>query len=307
MIARSRYLGQLPPEAARLNGIQFVNNDIRLSVSFKGHRKRRKLEMLLGPSAVLCLIDLWISTAPNHPKGNLSGLDDIDIALEAGWQGNPCDFVNALISCGFLDGESGLYALHDWMDHQSYVVHAPERSAQARRAAEAKWSKMRGACSEHAGSTQGAMLNAKTSNAPSPDPIPSPDPLPDPSPIPSQQKKTSLPGKPDDGDKKLRQILEYLNLKTGKGFRAVDTNLRLIRARLREGITESELMAIVDRKCAEWIGTKREPYLRPSTLFGAEKCNQYVGELTRPSEAEESERKLKEWLGDDSAIEGEVL
>lgn len=175
-----------------------MNNDIRLSVSFKGHRKRRKLEMLLGPSAVLCLIDLWISTAQNHPKGNLSGLDDIDISLEAGWQGNPGDFVNALISCGFLDGESGFYALHDWMDHQSYVVHAPERSAQARKAAEAKWSKMRGACSKHADSMRGAMLNTQNSNAPSPDPIPSPDPLPDPPPAPSQQKKTPLSGKPDD-------------------------------------------------------------------------------------------------------------
>lgn len=132
--------------------------------------------------------------------------------------------------------------------------------------------------------------------------------IPD-SPISDSQilEENTMSDKSDDLAKNARKVLEYLNNKTGKGFRFVDTNLKLIRARINEGISVADLIAIIDRKYLEWNGTKWEKYLRPATLFNNEKCNQYAGELTLPSNQEESERKLREWLGDDDAIEGEVL
>lgn len=117
-----------------------MNTDIRIAVSFRGHRKRRKLKMLLGPGATDYLLDLWIATAMNHPDGVLAGMDHMDIALEAGWEDNPDRFVSALVDCGFLETtEEGVYCLHDWVDHQPYVRGAPVRAERARKGALAKW------------------------------------------------------------------------------------------------------------------------------------------------------------------------
>ena len=79
-----------------------MNSDIRLAVSFRGHRKRKRLRLLLGAGSTDCLIDLWIATAMTHPSGILQGMDEIDIALEAGWEGDPQKFAAALVECGFL-------------------------------------------------------------------------------------------------------------------------------------------------------------------------------------------------------------
>lgn len=119
-----------------------TNTDIRIAVSFKGHRKRRKLRMLLGSGSTDYLIDLWINTATNHPDGVLVGMSSLDVALEAGWEDDPEKFVGAMIESGFLDqDEDGTFRLHDWEDHQPFVIEAPKRSQQAKKAAEARWSK----------------------------------------------------------------------------------------------------------------------------------------------------------------------
>lgn len=77
-----------------------------------------------------------------------------------------------------------------------------------------------------------------------------------------------------------RSIIDYLNAKAGKSFRHVQANVRLITARLSEGHTREDIEAVIDRKCAEWPeGDRMHEYLRPATLFGAEKFNQYVGEI----------------------------
>lgn len=49
-----------------------MNTDIRLAVPFRGHRKRKRLRLLLGPGSTDYLLDLWIATAMNHPDGILT-------------------------------------------------------------------------------------------------------------------------------------------------------------------------------------------------------------------------------------------
>lgn len=76
-------------------------------------------------------------------------------------------------------------------------------------------------------------------------------------------------------------ILAYLNEKAGSRFQPVKANIDRIKARLREYDAET-LRGVVDRKCAQWrTDEKMCQYLRPATLFGAEKCAQYVGETAR--------------------------
>lgn len=150
-----------------------MNSDIRLAVSFRGHRKRKRLRLLLGPGSTDYLIDLWIATAMNHPNGVLQGMDETDIALEAGWEGEDAHkLISALVECGFLEkGENGVYSLHDWEDHQAYVIHTERRKAQARNAAAARWKPreeeetMLGECCQHTDSNPPSLLSSSLHNS----------------------------------------------------------------------------------------------------------------------------------------------
>lgn len=138
-----------------------------------------------------------------------------------------------------------------------------------------------------------------------------PDPTrPDPTkPDPDQTKdptEDNLPSKLDDAG----EILDYLNHKTGKSFKHVTTNIDLIKARIKEGHSAHDIMAVIDRKCSEWPpGNEFHKYLRPETLFGARKFNGYVGEIGIETPEQKRERELEEWIGGTGgdAIEGEVV
>lgn len=66
-----------------------------------------------------------------------------------------------------------------------------------------------------------------------------------------------------------KEVLEYLNEKAGKRYKAVDRNLKHIKARLREGFTVDDCKSVIDKKCAEWAKNERmNQYLRCETLFG---------------------------------------
>lgn len=137
-----------------------MNKDFRVSVGFMAHPKTHKLRRKAGDIAVLNLLQLWSFVAMNRPDGNLSGLDVDDIEIAAGWAGEPGAFVDTLSALGFLDGEPGAFRVHDWMDHNDYAAKAEERSAKAKKGAEAKWAKAR-----ESKPLAGSMLGDATSNA----------------------------------------------------------------------------------------------------------------------------------------------
>lgn len=88
--------------------------------------------------------------------------------------------------------------------------------------------------------------------------------------------------KSDDADS--RQVLQHLNQKTGARFRDIDTNLRLIRERLKTGVSVESMCRVIDYKAHEWQETDMAKYLRPSTLFRAQNFEQYLGQLELPDE-----------------------
>jgi uncharacterized phage protein (TIGR02220 family) len=80
-----------------------------------------------------------------------------------------------------------------------------------------------------------------------------------------------------------RHVLDWLIQKTGRGFRAKEPNLALIRARLADGFTDWQLKAIVSEKVEQWRNDpKMATYLRPKTLFNKTNCEQYFAELKLP-------------------------
>lgn len=80
-----------------------------------------------------------------------------------------------------------------------------------------------------------------------------------------------------------KQLIDYLNQKTGRRYRHTASNIRLIVARLSEGYTPDDVARVIERKCAEWLNDPQmSQYLRPSTLFNATKFNDYVGQIDTP-------------------------
>lgn len=71
-------------------------------------------------------------------------------------------------------------------------------------------------------------------------------------------------------------IVAYLNEKAGTKYKAASEKTKTaIRARFADGFTEEDFRSVIDKKCAEWMGTEWEKYLRPSTLFGT-KFEEYL-------------------------------
>jgi len=95
----------------------------------------------------------------------------------------------------------------------------------------------------------------------------------------SGQIETPIPNINTDvfTDKKpYKTIIEYLNEKAKTAYKSkTKATQQHINARLAEGFTVDDFKNVIDKKCAEWIGTEWEKFLRPSTLFGT-KFEQYL-------------------------------
>ena len=72
-------------------------------------------------------------------------------------------------------------------------------------------------------------------------------------------------------------ILEFLNDKANKNFRIIQTHKDKIKPRWNDGFTLEEFKKVILIKCAEWLNTEQDKYLRPETLFS----NKFDGYLNQ--------------------------
>ena len=116
----------------------------------------------------------------------------------------------------------------------------------------------------------------------------SPVPVPVPVPVenlttlsgknPTPHSQNGMPGR--ELRENAKAILSFLNEKTGRAYRPVETNLRLIEARLKSGASVQDCKSVCARKCRQWLtDPKMAEFLRPATLFAASKFEQYLGEM----------------------------
>lgn len=77
----------------------------------------------------------------------------------------------------------------------------------------------------------------------------------------------------------IKQIIDYLNYKTGKRFKATTGETKKhINARLREGFIFKDFKTVIDNKAEQWLNnSEMNKYLRPSTLFSP-KFESYLNE-----------------------------
>ena len=108
--------------------------------------------------------------------------------------------------------------------------------------------------------------------------------------IPDSLIQEPMSGKPDEPAKKTSkpknnsaatsEVISYLNEKAGTNFQLVEANTKLVAARMNEGATLEAMKRVIDFKVGEWIAdSKMREYLRPATLFNAEKFAQYTGQV----------------------------
>lgn len=78
-----------------------------------------------------------------------------------------------------------------------------------------------------------------------------------------------------------KDVLKYLNSKSGHNYRFVGPHKKIIEARLKDKYSVEDLKAVIDIKSKEWAGTKQSLYLRPSTLFNATKIEGYLNQVNK--------------------------
>ena len=89
-------------------------------------------------------------------------------------------------------------------------------------------------------------------------PIPNPIPNPNPNPY-------------------IKDILSFLNEKTGRHFKDSKETERLINGRINEGYTVEDFKKVIEKKCEEWKDdSKMSAFLRPSTLFAPSHFDEYL-------------------------------
>lgn len=105
-------------------------------------------------------------------------------------------------------------------------------------------------------------------------------------------KDNNMSGKPDDVIP-YSEILSYLNKKTGRSFRNVEANKKLIKARWNEGYKLEDFKTVVDNMVSNWTGkmfdgVPAENYLQPKTLF-SNKFDNYLNQVPRVEQKETSQ------------------
>ncbi|MGN0357216.1 MAG: conserved phage C-terminal domain-containing protein [Blautia sp.] len=93
-----------------------------------------------------------------------------------------------------------------------------------------------------------------------------------------------------------REVIEYLNQKTGKRFKPENkATQRHINARIKDGYTLEDLKRVIDLKTGEWLHTEMVKYLRPDTLFAGKfegylnACPAAVPKRQEPEQQEEED------------------
>ena len=95
--------------------------DYRLTCGWWRHTKAMRLRRRCGADGLLSLLILWDYCAEHRSTGSLSDMDDEEIEIAAWWDGEPGQFVAAIVDVGYLDGDCGSRTVHDWVDHQPWL------------------------------------------------------------------------------------------------------------------------------------------------------------------------------------------
>ena len=77
----------------------------------------------------------------------------------------------------------------------------------------------------------------------------------------------------------IKDVIEYLNNKLNTKYKHTSKAIQKhISARIKEGYKYEDFVFVIDVKYKYWYGTAMAKYLRPETLFNAEKFQSYINQ-----------------------------
>lgn len=109
---------------------------IKVDQSLPSHRKTLIASDLLGISPVHLvghLVTFWMWALDNAPDGYLDGTPASVIGRIAQWEGKGSDFVDALVSAGFLESTEDGIVIHDWPEYAGKLVERRANEKQRQR------------------------------------------------------------------------------------------------------------------------------------------------------------------------------
>lgn len=113
---------------------------INLDFNYFENKKSKRLKLKLGEIAELIPLRLWCYCAKHHPEnGTFKEYDNEEIALIAGYMGDPKGMLDALLKFEFIEiNPEGWYKIHQWEDHQGHII---SFSIRGKKANKARWDK----------------------------------------------------------------------------------------------------------------------------------------------------------------------
>lgn len=237
------------------------------------HRKVLQLsnDLAIPPVNIIGhLHALWHTILEQQEDGDLTEWPDAMIAQAASYDGDASAFVSALQSRKWLDEK----IVHDWMDYAGRYLIVKYRTSNPKRLLQIQ--------KIHHSVRKSASSRSKV--------IPKTDNLTRPN--QPNQPEITIPDRTEPALEDLRvavrnfkqeakEVLQFLNEKTGKKFREVDASLSFIEARLKSGVEVQDCRTLIARKVRDWLSDpKMMKYLRPETLFNATKFETYLAEVS---------------------------
>lgn len=227
---------------------------VRISSALKADR----LRVVGGLHSVWCLFDV------HSEDGTLTGYTPEVVDDLIGWPG----FSGAMIAVGWLEKNDDSLSIPRFDQHNGQSAKRRAQDSHRKRTNRGQMSASQADKMRTREEKRREEVNLKALSG-------KPSAVPDAFPPESEKPKNGNHYNP-----LARDVLVFLNAKTGRNYQPVDANLKLIVARLKEGASVSDCRAVVAKKCREWVADeKMSGYLRPATLFNATKFAQYRGEL----------------------------
>lgn len=134
----------------------------------------------------------------------------------------------------------------------------------------------------------------------------------------SCRSQTNDPTPNQKQDDPVKQVIDYLNKKTGRVKSRDQFSYRtkqyrsLINARIKDGYTLSDFKRVIDNKCCEWLhDPDMTRFLRPSTLFRPINFNQYLKEKPVKPRIRSQGKKIVEqgtdWSKKKAKVSGDLM
>lgn len=226
---------------------------IKITTDMFDNRKIKHLRRLPDGNSIVLIWVMLLTLAGRCNSGGMIFLTE-NIPYTPKMLADELDFeestvqlaLDALEQLGMIQTSGdGFLAVTGWEEHQN--IEGMEKIRESKRLAQARWRAKQAAIAEK--STVDSTVDSIE--------------------IESNNADKDIDKEKEEDKEIYIKVIQHLNEKTGTRYKPSSSKTKTcIHARLAEGFTLDDFYTVIDKKCAEWIGTDWEKFLRPETLFG---------------------------------------